>query len=64
MAIPMLHFDRAAFATAASHLGWHWPVPAASAFYRGFGDGALWTTLGVVIPMGLFTVIGSLQNSG
>ena len=59
---PMLHFDRAAFATAASHFGWHWPVPAASAFYRGFGDGALWTTLGVVIPMGLFTIIGSLQN--
>ena len=59
---PMLHFDRAAFATAASHLGWHWPVPAASALYRGLGNGALWTTLGVVIPMGLFTIIGSLQN--
>ena len=59
---PMLHFDRAAFATAASHLGWHWPVPAASPLYRGLGDGALWTTLGVVIPMGLFTIIGSLQN--
>jgi adenine/guanine/hypoxanthine permease len=59
---PMLHFDRTAFAMAASHLGWHWPVPAASALYRGLGDGALWTTLGVVIPMGLFTIIGSLQN--
>jgi AGZA family xanthine/uracil permease-like MFS transporter len=58
----MLHFDRAAFATAAAHLGWHWPVPAASALYRSFGDGALWTTLGVILPMGLFTVIGSLQN--
>ena len=58
----MLHFDRASFALAASHVGWHWPVPAIHALVRGLGDGALWTTLGVVIPMGLFTVIGSLQN--
>lgn len=59
---PMLHFDPTAFSMAASHLGWHWPVPATSAIARGLGDGALWTTLGVVIPMSLFTVIGSLQN--
>jgi len=59
---PMLHFDRAAFAMATSHLGWHWPVPAAGVISLGIGGGALWTTLGVVIPMSLFTVIGSMQN--
>jgi len=58
----MVHFDQTGFALAVSHLGWHWPVPAIHALVRGLGDGALWTTLGVVIPMGLFTVIGSLQN--
>jgi AGZA family xanthine/uracil permease-like MFS transporter len=59
---PMLHFDRAAFAVASSQLGLHLPVPVLGAVVRGVGDGALWTTLGVVIPMGLFNVIGSLQN--
>jgi len=59
---PMLHFDRAAFALATSQLGLHLPVPVLGAVGRGIGEGALWTTLGVVIPMGLFNVIGSLQN--
>jgi AGZA family xanthine/uracil permease-like MFS transporter len=59
---PMLHFDATAFAAASSQLGLHLPMPVLGAVVRGIGDGALWTTLGVVIPMGLFTVIGSLQN--
>jgi AGZA family xanthine/uracil permease-like MFS transporter len=59
---PMLHFEATAFAAASSQLGLHLPVPVLGAVVRGIGDGALWTTLGVVIPMGLFTVIGSLQN--
>jgi AGZA family xanthine/uracil permease-like MFS transporter len=58
----MLHFESTAFAAARSQLGLHLPVPVLGAVVRGIGDGALWTTLGVVIPMGLFTVIGSLQN--
>ncbi|HEX7598525.1 MAG TPA: NCS2 family permease, partial [Polyangia bacterium] len=61
-ATPMLHFDRAAFAVAKSHLGLHLPVPVLGSVFQGIGAGALWTTLGVVIPMGLFNVIGSLQN--
>jgi len=59
---PFLHFDRAAFSLASSELGLHLPVPVLGAVVRGIGEGALLTTLGVVIPMGLFTVIGSLQN--
>jgi len=59
---PMLHFDATAFAAASSQLGLHLPMPVLGTVVRGLGDGALWTTLGVVIPMGLFTVIGSLQN--
>jgi AGZA family xanthine/uracil permease-like MFS transporter len=59
---PMLHFEATAFSMASSQLGLHLPVPVLGAVVRGIGDGALWTTLGVVIPMGLFTVIGSLQN--
>jgi adenine/guanine/hypoxanthine permease len=59
---PMLDFDRGAFSTAASQLGVHLPFPVPAAIVRGIDSGALWTTLGVVIPMGLFTIIGSLQN--
>jgi adenine/guanine/hypoxanthine permease len=59
---PMLHFDAAAFAAATSQLGPHLPVPVLGAMIEGIGAGALWTPLGVVIPMGLFTVVGSLQN--
>lgn len=59
---PMLTFDHAAFSTAASQLGLHLPFPVPGAIARGVQNGALWTTLGVVIPMGLFTIIGSLQN--
>jgi adenine/guanine/hypoxanthine permease len=59
---PMLRFDPAAFALATSELGLHLPLPVPGAIARGIAGGALWTTLGVVIPMGLFTIIGSLQN--
>ena len=59
---PMLHFDHAAFSLATSELGLHVPLPVPRAIARGIESGALWTTLGVVIPMGLFTIIGSLQN--
>lgn len=59
---PMLDFDPTAFALATSRLGLHLPVPVLGAVVQGFGDGAAWTTLGVVLPMGLFNVVGSLQN--
>jgi adenine/guanine/hypoxanthine permease len=60
--LTMLHFDRAAFANATAQLGLHLPVPVLGAMLEGIGGGALLTTLGVVIPMGLFNVVGSLQN--
>lgn len=59
---PMLDFDPTAFSTATAELGLHLPLPVPAALARGVQSGALWTTLGVVIPMGLFTIIGSLQN--
>ena len=59
---PMLHFDRALFSAASAQLGLHLPIPVLGAVVEGVGAGTLWTTLGVVIPMGLFNVIGSLQN--
>jgi len=61
-ATPFLDFDASAFAAAGAQLGLHLPVPVLGAVAQGVAGGALWTTLGVVIPMGLFTIIGSLQN--
>ncbi len=59
---PMLDFDPAAFSSAGSNLGLYLPVPIVSEIVSGLGDGALLTTFGVVVPMGLFNVVGSLQN--
>jgi len=59
---PMLSFDRVAFSAATSQLGLHLPTPVLGVIIEGIGEGALWTTLGVVIPMGLFNIVGSLQN--
>jgi len=59
---PLLDFDPRAFSAASSHLSLHLPVPILSELGSGFGQGALLTSLGVVVPMGLFNVVGSLQN--
>lgn len=59
---PGMHFDHAAFATASAQLGLRLPIPVVGDLLHGIGDGALLTTLGVVIPMGLFTLVGSLQD--
>jgi adenine/guanine/hypoxanthine permease len=59
---PMLKLDPSAFSMATGQLGINLPFPVPGAIARGLQHGALWTTIGVVIPMGLFTIIGSLQN--
>jgi AGZA family xanthine/uracil permease-like MFS transporter len=59
---PGMHFDPAAFGAASAQLGLRLPVPVVGDLFHGIGDGAFLTTLGVVIPMGLFTLIGSLQD--
>jgi AGZA family xanthine/uracil permease-like MFS transporter len=38
------------------------PVPVPGALFRAFASGHLLTYLSVIIPMGLFNVVGSLQN--
>lgn len=43
-------------------LAWHAPVPVAGDLIRALGAGHLLTYLSVIIPMGLFNLIGSLQN--
>jgi AGZA family xanthine/uracil permease-like MFS transporter len=46
----------------AGGLGLHLPVPVLGDLLGGLGAGALTTYLSVIIPMGLFNVVGSLQN--
>lgn len=43
-------------------LGFHIPVPAMSNFFALLADPRGWKYLSVIFPMGLFNVIGSLQN--
>ncbi|NIM18877.1 MAG: NCS2 family permease [Candidatus Latescibacteria bacterium] len=43
-------------------IGFHPPVPAAAPLFSILGGAYLWKYLAIIIPMGLFNVIGSLQN--
>ena len=43
-------------------LGFHFPVPALSNFFALMTDPRGWRYMSVIFPMGLFNVIGSLQN--
>ncbi len=52
--------DPAKIIPALQSLGWHVPVLSIGSWGEAFKEG--WTYLSVIIPMGLFNVIGSLQN--
>ncbi len=41
---------------------WHGPIPALGDLLAAFGHGDALRYLGVIVPMGLFNLIGSLQN--
>jgi AGZA family xanthine/uracil permease-like MFS transporter len=43
-------------------VGLHIPVPVIGDLIEAFQAGYAWTYLGVILPMGLFNVVGSLQN--
>jgi AGZA family xanthine/uracil permease-like MFS transporter len=58
----LVHFDSSVFAGAKSLVGVKWPFPQVGAVLDGFRQGYLVEFLPVIIPMGLFNVIGSLQN--
>lgn len=42
--------------------GAHVPIPALGPLIDALGSGALWTYISVIVPMGVFNVVGSLQN--
>ncbi len=46
----------------AAGAGFYPPLLAAGALFEGLGEGVLWASLAVIIPMGLFNLVGSLQN--
>ena len=43
-------------------VGLYLPVPVIGDLVAAFSGGYLWTAFAVILPMGLFNVIGSLQN--
>ena len=45
-----------------SGAGWQLPVPVPADLATAFGGGHLWPYLSVIVAMGLFNVLGSLQN--
>ncbi len=59
---PLLDWDPVALSAAAGHLGLHPPVPIIGDLFAGLGEGHLWVYFAIILPMGLFNLIGSLQN--
>jgi adenine/guanine/hypoxanthine permease len=49
-------------AAASGMVGFHAPVPVVGDFFHALGEGHWLTYVSVIIPMGLFTLVGSLQN--
>ncbi|MEB3361260.1 MAG: NCS2 family permease, partial [Synechococcaceae cyanobacterium] len=56
----LLRVDGATWQANLASVGFHWPVPQLGALWEGRSQLVPW--LGVTIPMGLFNVLGSLQN--
>ena len=58
----LVRFDHVAYSQAVSLVGFKWPALQVSPIIASFRAGYLIEFLPVIIPMGLFNVIGSLQN--
>jgi AGZA family xanthine/uracil permease-like MFS transporter len=58
----LMQHDPALFALATSRVGFQPPVPIVGSLLRGFSEGHLITHFAVILPMGLFNVVGSVQN--
>jgi AGZA family xanthine/uracil permease-like MFS transporter len=58
----LVSYEPQSFAAARALLGFKPPVPEVHAILDGFREGYLIDFLPVIIPMGLFNVLGSLQN--
>lgn len=42
--------------------GWHWPIPVFGNLFNALTSGHFLVYLSVILPMGLFNLVGSLQN--
>jgi AGZA family xanthine/uracil permease-like MFS transporter len=56
------HMDMALLKGSLGDIGLHLPIPSAPQLFSTLGGEYLWKYLAIIIPMGLFNVIGSLQN--
>jgi AGZA family xanthine/uracil permease-like MFS transporter len=56
------YMDRGLLADSLSDMGIHPPIPSAVPLFSTLAGEYLWKYLAIIIPMGLFNVIGSLQN--
>ena len=52
--------DPQRWSLATAQIGWRWPQLALGSLWAARGELLPW--LGVIVPMGLFNVLGSLQN--
>lgn len=58
----LAHWDSAAVSAATAELGFRPPIPQLGSLLDGLRAGYFGLTLAVVVPMGLFNVVGSVQN--
>ncbi len=56
------HMDVGLLKESFGEVGFHPPIPAVGPLFSTLGGEYLWKYLAIIIPMGLFNVIGSLQN--
>ncbi len=56
----LLRIDAASWQANLAQVGWHTPAPQLGALWQARGQLLPW--LGVIVPMGLFNILGSLQN--
>jgi AGZA family xanthine/uracil permease-like MFS transporter len=59
---PFLDWDAKAFGDAVAMVGFHPPVPTILPMFSAMAEGHFTTYLAIIAPMGLFNLIGSLQN--
>lgn len=56
----LVHMDSSAWSRSLEPLGWHFPTVSVSALWE--SRFVLLTQLSIILPMGLFNLVGSLQN--
>ncbi len=59
---PLRDWNAQEFGSALGHLGLQLPTPALGSVYGGLVEGHLTAYFAIILPMGLFNLVGSLQN--